>query len=35
LTIRSGNGRGYGGHSINGQRTFAFLHKHLGWPFPG
>jgi hypothetical protein len=21
-----------GGHSINGQRTFEFLHKHLDWP---
>ncbi len=21
-----------GGHTINGQRTFAFLHKHLAWP---
>ncbi len=21
-----------GGHSINGQGTFAFLHKHLNWP---
>jgi len=21
-----------GGHSINGQRTFDFLHKHLDWP---
>jgi dienelactone hydrolase len=21
-----------GGHSINGQGTFEFLHKHLGWP---
>lgn len=21
-----------GGHSINGQGTFAFLHKHLAWP---
>ena len=24
-----------GGHSILGQRTFAFLHKHLRWPPPG
>ncbi len=24
-----------GGHSINGQGTFAFLHKHLNWPEPG
>ena len=24
-----------GGHSINGQGTFAFLHKHLSWPVPG
>lgn len=23
-----------GGHSINGQGTFAFLHKHLHWPAP-
>jgi len=23
-----------GGHSINGQGTFAFLHKHLHWPPP-
>lgn len=23
-----------GGHSINGQGTFAFLHKHLDWPQP-
>jgi dienelactone hydrolase len=23
-----------GGHSINGQGTFAFLHKHLAWPPP-
>jgi dienelactone hydrolase len=23
-----------GGHSINGQGTFAFLHKHLRWPSP-
>jgi hypothetical protein len=23
-----------GGHSINGQGTFAFLHKHLNWPPP-
>ncbi len=23
-----------GGHSINGQRTFEFLHKHLDWPIP-
>ncbi len=23
-----------GGHSINGQGTFAFLHKHLRWPAP-
>ena len=23
-----------GGHSINGQGTFAFLHKHLDWPAP-
>jgi dienelactone hydrolase len=23
-----------GGHSINGQGTFAFLHKHLRWPTP-
>jgi hypothetical protein len=23
-----------GGHSINGQGTFAFLHKHLKWPTP-
>jgi dienelactone hydrolase len=23
-----------GGHSINGQGTFAFLHKHLQWPTP-
>jgi hypothetical protein len=23
-----------GGHSINGQGTFAFLHKHLRWPEP-
>lgn len=23
-----------GGHSINGQRTFEFLHKHLDWPAP-
>ena len=21
-----------GGHSINGERTFEFLHKHLNWP---
>jgi hypothetical protein len=21
-----------GGHRINGQGTFAFLHKHLRWP---
>jgi dienelactone hydrolase len=24
-----------GAHSINGQGTFAFLHKHLRWPAPG
>ena len=24
-----------GAHSINGQGTFAFLHKHLRWPEPG
>ena len=24
-----------GGHSINGEGTFAFLHKHLAWPAPG
>jgi hypothetical protein len=23
-----------GGHAINGQATFAFLHKHLDWPAP-
>ncbi|HUV14661.1 MAG TPA: dienelactone hydrolase family protein, partial [Acidobacteriota bacterium] len=23
-----------GGHSINGEGTFEFLHKHLGWPKP-
>lgn len=23
-----------GGHAINGQATFAFLHKHLDWPEP-
>jgi dienelactone hydrolase len=23
-----------GGHSINGERTFSFLHKHLKWPEP-
>ncbi|MBC8353990.1 MAG: hypothetical protein H8E66_18500 [Planctomycetes bacterium] len=23
-----------GGHSINGEGTFAFLHKHLNWPEP-
>jgi hypothetical protein len=23
-----------GAHSINGQGTFAFLHKHLRWPTP-
>ncbi|MBP89855.1 MAG: hypothetical protein CMJ64_24640 [Planctomycetaceae bacterium] len=23
-----------GGHSINGEGTFAFLHKHLSWPEP-
>lgn len=23
-----------GGHEINGQGTFAFLHKHLNWPAP-
>jgi len=23
-----------GGHSINGEGTFKFLHKHLGWPEP-
>ncbi len=23
-----------GGHTINGQDTFAFLHKHLNWPEP-
>jgi dienelactone hydrolase len=23
-----------GGHSINGQGAFAFLHKHLNWPAP-
>ena len=23
-----------GGHSINGQGTFAFLHRHLQWPAP-
>ncbi len=23
-----------GGHSINGEGTFAFLHKHLNWPVP-
>ena len=23
-----------GGHSINGERTFEFLHKHLHWPTP-
>jgi dienelactone hydrolase len=24
-----------GGHSIRGEATFAFLHKHLDWPEPG
>jgi dienelactone hydrolase len=24
-----------GGHSINGQGSFDFLHKHLNWPVPG
>jgi dienelactone hydrolase len=24
-----------GGHSINGEGTLAFLHKHLRWPAPG
>ena len=24
-----------GGHSINGEGSFAFLHKHLDWPEPG
>ena len=24
----------HGGHSINGQGTFDFLHKHLRWPKP-
>ena len=24
-----------GGHTINGDRTFRFLHKHLNWPEPG
>ena len=23
-----------GGHTINGQGTFAFLHQHLNWPEP-
>ncbi len=23
-----------GGHEIHGQRTFAFLHRHLNWPAP-
>jgi hypothetical protein len=23
-----------GGHTINGQATFRFLHKHLNWPEP-
>jgi len=23
-----------GGHSINGEGTFAFLHRHLNWPVP-
>ncbi|MBN2130422.1 MAG: dienelactone hydrolase family protein, partial [Sedimentisphaerales bacterium] len=23
-----------GGHSVNGEGTFAFLHKHLNWPMP-
>jgi hypothetical protein len=23
-----------GGHSINGEGTFAFLHKQLNWPIP-
>ncbi len=23
-----------GGHSINGEGTYEFLHKHLGWPAP-
>jgi hypothetical protein len=23
-----------GGHTINGEGTFAFLHKHLNWPEP-
>ena len=23
-----------GGHTINGQGTFDFLHKHLNWPRP-
>jgi len=23
-----------GGHSINGEGTFKFLHKHLDWPAP-
>jgi hypothetical protein len=23
-----------GGHSINGEGTFKFLHKHLNWPDP-
>jgi hypothetical protein len=24
-----------GAHSINGQGTVDFLHKHLRWPLPG
>jgi hypothetical protein len=24
-----------GGHSINGEGTFRFLHRHLNWPIPG
>jgi hypothetical protein len=24
-----------GGHSIQGDGTFAFLHRHLNWPEPG
>jgi len=23
-----------GPHTINGQGTYAFLHKHLNWPVP-
>jgi hypothetical protein len=23
-----------GGHSIHGEGTFAFLHRHLNWPAP-